>query len=188
MAVLEIGLLNYFAVIFPAILVFVFVYAILQKIKILGESKSINAIVALVLAFIVLISQNILSLINFAAPWFVIVFLFLTLLLVVFKLMGASDENIASVIRNDKVVQWVIIAVGLIIVMAAFANVYGQKLLPFTTEENVTTAEGVGEVSTATTSYATNVANVFFHPKVLGLIFLLAVAVFTVALLTKEAV
>ena len=39
MAVLEIGLLNYFAVIFPAILVFVFVYAILQKIKILGEKK-----------------------------------------------------------------------------------------------------------------------------------------------------
>jgi len=186
---LETGLLNYFSIVFPALLVFVLIFALLQKIKILGESKSINALVAIALGFIVLLSENILSLINFAAPWFVIFFIFMVLLLVVFKLMGASDENIASVIRNDKIVQWAIIAISLIIVASALGNVYGQKLLPLTAEENVTEAVEDGEItSVATTSYRTNVAAVFFHPKMLGLVFLLLVAVFTIALITKEAV
>ncbi len=186
---LETGLLNYFSIIFPALLVFVLVFALLQKIKILGESKSINALVAIALGFIVLLSENVLSLINFAAPWFVIFFIFMVLLLVVFKLMGATDDNIAGVIRNDKVVQWAIIVISLIIVASALGNVYGQKLLPYTSEDNVTEAvEDVDITSSSTTSYGTNVAAVFFHPKVLGLIFLLLVAAFTIALITKEAV
>ncbi|MBW2965672.1 hypothetical protein KY342_01050 [Candidatus Woesearchaeota archaeon] len=184
--VLDIGLLEYFSIIFPAILIFLLVFALLQKIKIIGDNKAINALVAIALAFIVLLSQNILSIINFAAPWFVIVFVFLILLLTVFKLMGASDENIASVIRTDKVVQWTFIAISLIIVIAAFSNVYGQKLLPYTLEENITIEEG--EVSTATASFQQNVINIFFHPKVLGLLFLFLVALFTIALITKEAV
>ena len=184
---LEFGLLEYFSIIFPAILIFVIVFALLQKIKILGDNKTINALVAIALAFIVLLSQNILNIINFAAPWFVIFFIFMVLLLTVFKLMGASDENIAGVIRGDKVVQWTIIALSLIIIISAFSNVYGQKLLPYTLEEgNVTVEEG--EASTATESFQQNVMAVFFHPKVLGLIFLLLVAVFTIALVTKEAV
>ena len=185
---LEIGLLEYFSIIFPAILIFVLVFALLQKIKILGDNKAINALVAIALAFIVLLSRNILSIVNFAAPWFVIFFVFMVLLLTVFKLMGASDENIAGVIRGDKVVQWTIIAISLIIVVAAFANVYGQRLLPYTLEENITVTEEGEVISTATPSFATNVMAVFFHPKVLGLIFILLVAVFTIALITKEAV
>jgi len=184
---LETGLLNYFSIIFPALLVFVLVFALLQKIKILGESKSINALVAIALGFIVLLSESILSIINFAAPWFVVFFIFMVLLLVVFKLMGASDENIASVIRTDKVVQWVILAISLIIVVSALGHVYGQRLLPYTTEEVNVTEDGE-IVSTATTSFKTNVAAVFFHPKVLGLVFLFLVAMFTIALITKEAV
>ena len=185
---LETGLLNYFSIVFPALLVFVLVFALLQKIKILGESKSINALVAIALGFIVLLSESVLSLINFAAPWFVIFFIFMVLLLVVFKLMGASDENIASVIRNDKIVQWAIIAISLIIVASALGNVYGQRLLPLTAEDNVTAVEDGEAAGVATTSYRTNVAAVFFHPKMLGLVFLLLVAVFTIALITKEAV
>ncbi len=186
-AFLEIGLLEYFSIIFPAILIFVLVFALLQKIKILGDNKTINALVAVALAFIVLLSKNILSIINFAAPWFVIFIVFMVLLLTVFKLMGASDENIAGVIRTDKVVQWTIIAISLIIVVSAFANVYGQKLLPFTTKE-VNVTETGETISVATPSFKTNVAAVFFHPKMLGAIFLLLVAVFTIGLITKEAV
>jgi len=186
---LETGLLNYFSIIFPALLVFVLVFALLQKIKILGENKSINALVAVALGFIVLLSKNILAVINFAAPWFVIFFIFMVLLLVIFKLMGASDESISWVVRHDKVVQWSILAICLIIAASALANVYGQRLLPYTAEENVTEAVEEGEITTtATTSFSTNVAAVFFHPKVLGLIFLLLVAVFTIALITKEAI
>ena len=40
--VLDIGLLEYFSIIFPAILIFLLVFALLQKIKILGDNKTIK--------------------------------------------------------------------------------------------------------------------------------------------------
>ena len=73
---LEIGALRYFSIIFPALLVFVVVYALFEKLKILGENKSIHAIVAIVLAFMVLLIEDIANLINFISPWFVLMFIF----------------------------------------------------------------------------------------------------------------
>jgi len=124
---LEIGLLRYFSIIFPALLVFALVYAILTATKMLGESKGINAIVAIVLAFLVMLSEDIISLINFVAPWFVLFFLFIVLLLVVYKIFGASDKNLANFITTDRPVQWAIFAVGVLIVF--FVAVFAISLL-----------------------------------------------------------
>ena len=69
---LETGLINYFAIIFPALLVFAVVFALLEKTKIVGENKGINAIIAIVLAFMVMLSANVAEIINYMAPWFVV--------------------------------------------------------------------------------------------------------------------
>ena len=182
---LEVGLLQYFSIIFPAILVFVIVYAILNKTKILGENIGIQAFVAIALAFLVLLSEDVISLINFISPWFVVFFIFLILILIVFKIMGASDENISNVITKDKTIQWTLVVICLIIAGAALSSVYGQRLLPSSRVAANITEEAL--VDTATVSFEQNVANVFFHPKVLGLMFIFLVAIFTIALLTKES-
>ncbi len=177
---LETGLLSYFAVIFPALLVFVVVFAILEKTKLLGENKGINGIIAIVCAFLVIASRSIVQVIGFMAPWFVLVFIFLILLLLLYKIMGATDENIANVILKDRPIQWVLFIVGAIIVIAALSHVFGPKLLPITSGENVTAED--------TQSFGYKAGQVFFHPKVLGLLLIFAIAVFAVMLITRESI
>lgn len=175
---LETGLINYFAIIFPALLVFAVVFALLEKTKILGENKGINAIIAIVLAFIVMLSANIAEVINFMAPWFIVLLIFILLLLMIYKMMGATDQNLTNVITEYKGIQWTIAILGIIIAIAAISNVYGPELVPLTAEDNETTEEGFG----------TEVGKIFFHPKVLGLLLVFLIAVFTVLLLTRETV
>ena len=43
---LDVGLFSYFNVIFPVLLIFALVFALLQKTKILGTNITINAIIA----------------------------------------------------------------------------------------------------------------------------------------------
>ena len=74
---LDTGLLSYFSVIFPALLVFVIVYALLEKTKLLGENKAIHAIAAIAIALMLMLSRNIMNVINYMAPWFVLLFVFL---------------------------------------------------------------------------------------------------------------
>lgn len=184
---LEIGLLNYFSVIFPALLVFVLVFAVFEKFKIIGESKVIHAIIAISLSFMVMLSRDILAVINFIAPWFVLVFIFVILLLMVYKIMGAKDEVLAGFVKNDSAIKWFVFAIGIIIIIAGISHVFGQRLVPMTSDGEKVVRENA-EMSTATGEFQENLASTFFHPKVIGTLFVLLVAVFAISLLTRESI
>lgn len=175
---IETGLFEYFGVIFPALLVFVIVYGLFQKVHILGESKSLHAIIAISAAFLVMLSQDILALISFIAPWFVLFFIFIVLLLTVYMVFGLKEDQIASAVWNDQGILWTIFVIGAVIIAAGAAHVYGQRLLPLTQGEDVGPAD----------DFASNIGSVLFHPKVIGVVFILLVAVFTIGLLTKDGI
>jgi len=179
---LQLGVLRYFSIIFPALIVFVIVFALFEKFKILGENKSVHTIVAIALAFLVILSSSLVELINTMAPWFVIIFVFVVLLLVLFKLMGASDEAISSMLMKNKGVQWILIGIGFIILIAALAHVYGAKLVPVTSPAEVSAGAEVP------TTFGENVLRILFNPIILGIIFILFVAIFTIALITRERI
>lgn len=189
---LDLGVLDYFSAIFPALLVFVLVYAILEKTKMLGESKPIHAIVAIVAAFMVMLSKNILEMINFGAPWFILVFVFGVLLIMIYRFMGASEADLSRVIRTDKALIWFIFAIGILIVIVSISQVYGQRLLEQEAEgENITVAEArelAKEAGEDGITYRSELHKTFFNSKVLGLIFIFLVAVFTISLLTRESI
>ena len=179
---LDVGLLSYFSVIFSALLVFAIVFAILQQTRVLGESKVINALIAIVLALLVLIYEDLTKIINFMSPWFVVVFIFLVLLLMVYRMFGISEQNIADYIRGDRTVNWVLLSIGIIIFLAAIFNVFGQRALQAAGEENVTVIEG----EVAGPSFEENLFATIFHPKILGVILIFAIAVFAIAFLGGE--
>lgn len=186
---LDLGLLEYFSIIFPAILIWVVVYMILEKTKLLGESRSLHAIIALVMAFLVIVSKNVAGIINFISPWFVLLFIFVLLLLMVYRFMGVSEQEITKFVSTDAPVIWLVFAIGIVIIIAGISHIYGQGLLTGTGAEGTVTETiiGEGEVGgTGTQSFARNISNTFFHPKIVGLIFVMLVAVFTIALLTRE--
>lgn len=181
---LDLGILNYFNSIFPALLIFAVMFALLNKIKILGDKKGINAFVAIIVAFMVLISEDVTRSINLMAPWFILVFIFAILLLTVYMILGAKEEDFSSFIKTDKAIQWFIFAIGLIIVIGSLSQVYGQRFVKGTPEYNETYEDG--QISTSTGSFTTNVSNVFFNTKILGVLFIFLVAVFAIALLSRE--
>ena len=188
--VLELGVLNYFSIIFPGILVFVIVYMLLEKTKMLGESKPLHALAAVVAMFLVMLSKDIVAVINFGAPWFILVFVFLVLLILIYRFMGASEADLSAVIRKDKAIQWTIFAIGVIIVVSSIANIYGQRFLeqgPGEDGVNVS-AEEAREAAREEGTYRSELYEAFFNTKVLGLIFIFLVATFTISLITRDAV
>jgi len=180
---LDVGLFQYFQVIFPVLIVFALVYAVLQKTKALGDNAGvINAIVAIVAGFMILLSKTALSLINFMTPWFVVLIVFFLLFLLVFRVFGASDSMVANALK-DKTLMWALIGIGLLIFLIGIGNTVGQSLTEKAFQETETEV-AVGEGSTATTSYEDNIMGIIFNTKVLGLLLIMFIAVFAIAFLT----
>lgn len=71
----------------PFLLIFTLIFAILQKSKILGTQKNLNVIVSLVIGFMFIRNQQLVSLVNSFLPnvsMFIVVFLMLLLLIAIF--------------------------------------------------------------------------------------------------------
>lgn len=182
--ILDSGLLEHFTIIFSLVFVIAIVYGVFQMGKIFGDNKGLHALVALIIGLLVIMVPDITKIIAVMVPWFTLLFIFILLLIVAYKIFGATDEDVLSVLKLDNVVIWVIIIIAIVIVIASFSNVYGQKLL--SQGGNETTATSTSDGGTATSSYGQNVSATFFHPKVLGMIFILLVAMFTIALLAMK--
>src|SRR3989344_3428208 len=174
---LDLGILQVFDFIFPVLLVWAFVFALLQKTEVIGKSMGINAIIASATSLTILLSRTAIELINFIIPWFAIAIIFFVLMVLLFMLMCAKDIKA----YQQTNVQWILIAVGILIIVAGFGKVLGQSLL----EQSAETGEVVeGQEAVAGNDFQQNIYATLFHPKVLGLLIVFAIVVFTVALIS----
>ena len=181
--VFDISLLQSFDVVFAALFVFALVYAILHKTKALGDSLAINAIVAVAISFLVLLSDTIVKMLKFIIPWFAITIIFFVLLLLIFMIFGAEKGDILTRLKADTTISWVIIGIGIVIMVAAFANVLGQKFTEASFQQGAAVNATTGGVASG--NFQQNITATLFHPKVLALIVLFVIAIFAVALLTS---
>jgi len=175
---LDLGILNLFDFIFPMLLVWAFVFALLQKTKVIGDSMGINATIASVASLTVLLSRTAIDLINFIIPWFAIAIIFFVLMVLLFMIMGVKEVTA----YQDKTLQWVLVAVGILILVAGFGKVLGQSLLEQSAAQGETVIEG--QETVASPDFQQNIYATLFHPKVLGLLVVFAIVVFAVALLS----
>jgi len=174
---LDVGLFDYFGIIFPFILSWLITYSALQFTKILGENKSIHAMIALAASAMLLFAPKALLVIKFITPWFVLLFVFVTLMLMMFKLFGADDKDIKGVLMGgdygSKAVPYWIISISMIVLIVALGSVYGDGLQDVTGD-----ADEPGFEASAWAA--------FFHPKVVGLMFISLVGTFTILLLAGD--
>ncbi len=177
-SVLDLGLLQYFSVIFPVLLIFVLVYAVLQKFKFLGDSTAINATVAICCAILASLSESVVALIVFIAPWFIFVLILILLFLLIMKTFGATNADIHDVVTRDAAVTWTMIGVVIVIIGAGFAVTFGQDVL----EQSQSSADGTGDSD----DFESNLFEIIFHPKILGVLVLFAICVMAIALLTGK--
>lgn len=183
-----------FSHIFSFLLVLFIVYALLQKSKLLGENKSLHAIIAFAVAMMVALSKPVVMIINNMAPWFVILMFFIIFLLVIIKIFGYEDKTIMDAIGERDYIITTIVILGIIILGGALASVFGQGLLSSGDEvgsAGVETPAGTGEgIPTDGDvdggSFEENLLSTLFHPKILGLIIIILISMFALKFLTDE--
>jgi len=190
---LDVGILEKFSIIFVFLLVFTIIYAVLEYSNPFGGGKKgLHAIIALAVAFLIVISKPAVIMVNFMTPWFLVLFLFIFFILFSVRMFGTSEADTIAIIKDARVYPYLIVF-AIVIIIAGFSYTFGQTLL-----EERTGIEGVnaekGEMvlpgdieggSTKTISFSQNVLNTVVHPKVLGFIAIMLVGLFTLIFLTK---
>ncbi len=179
---LDVTLLESFAPIFSFLLVFIIVYGILAHFKVLGENKLVQFTIAFVLGVIVLFSKTAIGMISYMAPWFIVFIFFLFFFLLLFMAGGVTQEEIAGALKRGLGLQWAIAIIAIVLFGAAFAANLGEDVGPYLRGENKTiSADERGDV--ATQDVGKNVGATLFHPKVLGMLLILLIAVSAISLL-----
>jgi len=165
---LDIGLLAGYSKFFIFIFVWLVVYAVLKITKILGTNEGINIVVGLILALLTLFSPLAINMLETLAPWIAVLLVMIMFLMVSTKIFGIKETDIMQSGGIKALAATIVIGIFLII---AFSNVRDQVLLP---GENGTSTE----LNTAKA--------VIFHPQVLGAIFILLIAIFTITLMVNK--
>lgn len=166
---LDITGLEYFSKVFVFLFVWLVVYAILSYTKIMGSNQAIHALIGLLIALLALFSPVTTGAIQFIAPWFVLVFVFIILATITLKMLGATPAELASY-GALKGVLIVLIVIALLV--GVFSYIREEITIP-------------GENETGVRTYSSSIS-IIFHPKILGGILVLVIAVFTVALLAGK--
>jgi len=112
--------LNFFIPIAAFLLVFLIVYAILAKTKILGENFFIHILISFVLAIFFIMQVSLVDFVQFSSAWFVV---FLVCIFLILVLIGLTHGNI-EVIAGNKWVAWILIAGLIVFFIISSAHVF----------------------------------------------------------------
>lgn len=189
---LDVSFLGTIMPIWIFILVFAIVYALLNVTKATGDNRNIQAIIALVVAIASVLSSRVVSFISVFIPWIVVFFIFIVFMIVAFRIFQGDVTHIKFPFPK-MTTGWIILIFMLIIGFGSLASIVGQDQVAVTEggttriNESTSTRENVPATGTApaqTTDYGTRLGSAFYHPKVLGFLLIILLAVFAMMLLT----
>jgi len=199
---LDIGVLNYFNVIFTLLLVFVIIYGFLSFIKPFGGNTGLYALVAFAFAVLSITSPGALALITFITPWFFVVIFIGFFILFILMMFGLKQSDLKAGARSEFRIWPIIFAI--LILLFGLGHAFGQQTLnqgmgttgidTTGTDTSVTTDHltignnGVSGTAdeTATGDFGNNVLNTLVNPQVLGMIVVMLIGAFAMFLLTKS--
>lgn len=164
-SIFDIGILNYFVPVFVFLLIFAILFALLEKIKLFGTNKGLNAMIAFAVAFLFILTPDMLGIVKIITPWFTILFVFLILVMLLFMFAGVKEGKITEALSETGTV-WVIIILCIVILVYALTQVYGAQ---------IQTIYG-GTNATDSSSVTGQVGKIIFHPRVLGMLLLVVIA------------
>ncbi len=200
---LDISILTHFTSVFTFLLVFVIVFGLLEVFKVFGDArKGLHAIIALAIGFMVILSKGVTTVVQTFTPWMMVLILLAFFMLFLVRMFGLGEKDIKEgFYKNAPIMTWIII-LTLVVLLYSMATAFGQESLEKgpgvklnATEETTTTTttDADGNIVTTTTASATNtndfmqnLYNSFYHPKVLGLILVMLIAVIAMLFLTVK--
>ncbi|MFT4260804.1 MAG: hypothetical protein ACMXX9_00035 [Candidatus Woesearchaeota archaeon] len=187
---LDIGLIGIAAPIFAFLLFFIITYGFLMKSKPFGDQNGLYALIAVAIGFIVLISDAATFLLLFMTPWFFVLIFIGFFILFILMMFGLKEKDLTAGATSE-LRTWAII-LTVVILIFGLGQVFGQTSLEaggFSEGQPTPAPEPqAGSTSVSTDDFGTNVVNTLINPKVLGLIAIMLVAIFSMFLLTRTQV
>ena len=174
--VLDIGILTAIKPVFTFLFVLFIMYAILEKSKLFGSNTGTNLVISLVVAFLFILTPGVSDLINIATPWFFVLFFLILFIVLAFMMVGVKEESVTRAFHDNWLI-WVILIVTIVGIFGfAASKVFGPSIQGI--YGNETTREG---------GFQGELGRILFHPRVLGMFFLLSVASIAVRMITQKA-
>jgi len=88
------------------LLVFVIVYALLAKTKVLGENKGVHLMISLIFAIFFIVQVSLVDFVSFSSAWFAVFFVAVFLILVMIAFVKGDLETFTK----NKYIAWVLLA------------------------------------------------------------------------------
>ena len=176
---LDISLLGHFSDVFIILFVFVAIYAVLLFKGPFGSNKGLNALIAFAIAMIMAFSKPALTIVADTIPWAVLLMLVLMMTLLASKSVGVDLP--LSLTKN--LGTWTLVIMVIVFVINVSMQ-FGQSAGPYLSNGSVNPdyVEAGGEGDVASGSYAQNFGATLFHPKVLAMLLVLIIGLFSVFL------
>ncbi|MBI2565318.1 hypothetical protein HYV79_05045 [Candidatus Woesearchaeota archaeon] len=172
--------LKYFENLFTFLFVIVLTFVVLTRFDLFKEKNGFAALISLFLAVMTMLFPIAVRTLTLAAPWFVLVFLLSVLVLLCYSAFGVEQTKIMTILTDSEYSQafaWWIIGISLIIIIGSVSKAISEQegFLKLTQGERLEKLppEEAGFFAT------------ILHPKMLGLILLLLVALFTIKQLAE---
>ncbi len=184
---MDAGLLGVAAPLFAFLLFFIITYGLLTKTQPFGDQKGLYGLVAITIAFLILLSDAATILLLFMTPWFFVLIFIGFFILFILMMFGLKQEQLTAG-ATAEMRTWAII-LTVVILLFGLGQVFGQSTLEAGSGDELpreTVEER--EQGVATDDFGTNVLNTLIHPQVLGFIAIMLVAIFSLFLLTKTQV
>jgi phosphatidylglycerophosphate synthase len=174
---IDVGIIEQFSSIFVVLFVWIFIYAALTMSKVLGDKNYVAHIVGIIIGLLTLISPNIVEVIKIMIPWTVIILVFVMLVVLVLLFMSTTGGSAGGTMelgnRAKRIIAFWMLAIMVIIFFGAVGKVY------FGDGEFIAEDQLAGTAESGERSFWLTI----FHPKVLGFILVMLIAVFTISII-----
>lgn len=168
-AALDLTSFSYFAPAFVFLFIWIVLYALLIKVKWFGDKEAVNVCISFLVSLMFLVVPQAVSVVAIAVPWVFLLAILTLLMVMLFIFLGAKPESVTDVVTKNPAVLTIIFTLLGIIFLVSLTNVFGPFLL---------SGEGTG--------FWAVTKRVLFHPRTLGLIFLLVIASYAIRFMTGE--
>ena len=162
---LDVTGLQYFSSLFVFLFTWGIAYSALLLSGVFAENKILPIFLSILIAIFVIITPSVSDIIRSIAPWLGLIFFIIILMLTTSKVLLSEQEALPSGVK------------GAILMIILFSVIIGVLV-------NVRTR--VGEPTNDDGNEFSTPKNLFLHPKMLGMVLLLAIAIATIALLTAK--
>jgi len=171
--------MGFYETVFPFILVMALIFGVLEKFKIFGEHKYVNATVATIVALFFISMVRASRFLSALIPMITAMLIVMVFLVLIFMFMGVDEKTIAGVLTKESSAYGMLIIVFLLLVILAITQIFPEQAFltqfPGMAEQmNVTLyPETATPSEKAAAILSAQAGAIIFSPKILAMIIMM---------------